>query len=189
MRNINKVLLGATVVAAGFATVGAGAGADFVDSPSVHQTVSTGTILIDVTSGGQTSSATAGTPASLSLSPLTGTKSTFSYFQTITATNHGTISGTVKDIELATSGDVNPLANDVHMSVAGPNSVYTCSGSVAHCTGTNLVPAASFTTLAPGQSLVMYVATYAGGASGAPALTNVDEGKSLNWVLNYTVSS
>ena len=31
MRKINKVLIGLTIVGAGFATVGAGAGADFVD--------------------------------------------------------------------------------------------------------------------------------------------------------------
>ena len=37
MRKINKVLIGLTIVGAGFATVGAGAGADFVTSPTASR--------------------------------------------------------------------------------------------------------------------------------------------------------
>jgi hypothetical protein len=187
MRTINKILVGVTVAGAGFATVGAGAGADFVDSPSAQQTINSGTLLIDLSSGAHTATATNSAPASLSLDAIGPAASNFSTFKTITATNNGTITGTVKDIELTTTGDVTPLANDVHTSVSGPTSVYTCSGTVAHCTATNLTPGGSF-TLAPGESLVMHVATYAGGNSGAPALSNVDEGKTLNEALTYTVT-
>jgi hypothetical protein len=187
MRNINKILLGATVVAAGFATVGAGAGADFVDSPSVHQTVSTGTLQIDLTSNGKTAAATLGTPAALELAPLGPTSSSFSYVQTIIATNNGTVTGTVKDIQLTLTGD-RALANDVLTVVTGPDWRNTCSGSAARCIGTNLTPGGSV-TLAPGKSLEMHLGVYAGGASGWPALTNADQGKSLGETLTYTVSS
>jgi hypothetical protein len=187
MRNINKILVGVTVVGAGMATIGIGAGATFVDSPSAHQTVNTGTLLIDLTDGTNTATGTAVSPASLALVPIGPTGSSFSDYKTITATNNGTVTGTVTDLELTTTGDVTPLANDVHISVADPASNYVCSGTVAHCTGTNLTPGGSF-VLAPGHSLVMHISTYAGGNSGAPALTNVDEGKILNESLTYTVS-
>jgi hypothetical protein len=187
MRKINKLLLGLTVVGAGFATVGAGAGADFVTSPAAHQTINTGTLSISLSDGTNTSNGTIDTPASLNLAPIGPTNSSFSNYKSITATNTGSVTATVSNLQLTTSGDVTPLANDVHISVADPNSVYVCSGSVAHCTGVNLTPGGSF-VLAPGASLVMHISTYAGGLSGAPALTNIDEGKTLNEALTYTVT-
>lgn len=188
MRKINKVLIGLTIVGAGFATVGAGAGADFVTSPSASQTISTGTLTVSVSDGTNTSNGTVNSPAVLTLAPIGPTNSSFSNYHTITLKNTGNITATVTDVELTTSGDVNPLANDVHISIADPTSHYVCSGTVAHCTGVNLTPGGSF-VLAPGASLVMPVSTYAGGNSGAPALTNVDEGKVLTDALTYTVTA
>jgi hypothetical protein len=187
MRKINKVLIGLTVVGAGFATVGAGAGADFVTSPTASQTINTGTLTVSVTDGTNTSNGSVSTPAALALMPIGPTNSSFSNYKTVTLKNTGNVTATVTDVELTTSGDVNPLANDVHVSIADPTSHYVCSGTVAHCTGVNLTPGGSF-VLAPGASLVMPISTYAGGNSGAPALTNIDEGKTLNDTLTYTVT-
>ena len=187
MRTINKVLVGLTVIGAGLGTVGVGASAQFVDSPAAHQTINSGTLLISLSDGTTTAKGTAVTPASLNLAPIGPTNSSFSDYKTITATNTGTVTGVVRDVELTTAGDVNPLATDVHTSIADEKGFYTCSGSVAHCTSTNLTPGGTY-TLAPGQSLVMHISTYAGGLSGAPELTNIDEGKVLNTALTFTVT-
>jgi hypothetical protein len=187
MRKINKVLIGLTIVGAGFATVGAGAGADFVTSPTASQTINTGTLTVSVSDGTNTVNGTVDSPAALALAAIGPTGSSFKDYKTITLKNTGNVTATVTDIELTTSGDINPLANDVHISIADPTSHYVCSGTVAHCTGVNLTPGGSF-VLAPGASLVMPVSTYAGGNTGAPALTNVDEGKTLVDTLTYTVS-
>jgi hypothetical protein len=187
MRKINKVLIGLTVVGAGFATVGAGAGADFVTSPTASQTINTGTLTVSLSDGTNTVNGTVDSPAALTLAAIGPTGSSFSDYKTITAKNTGNVTATVTNLQLTTSGDVTPLANDVHISVAREDSVYVCSGSVAHCTGVNLTPGGSY-VLAPGASLIMHISTYAGGASGAPALTNADEGKSLTDTLTYTIS-
>jgi hypothetical protein len=187
MRKINKVLIGLTIVGAGFATVGAGAGADFVTSPTASQTINTGTLTVSVSDGTNTSNGSVDTPAALALTPIGPTNSSFSNYKTIIVKNTGNVTATVTNVQLTTSGDVTPLANDVHISVADPTSHYVCSGTVAHCTGVNLTPGGSF-VLAPGASLLMPISTYAGGNSGAPALTNVDEGKTLNDTLTYTVT-
>jgi hypothetical protein len=187
MRTINKVLLGITIAGAAFGTVGAGAGADFLDNSSASQTINSGTLSISLSDGTHSSQGTATTPASLPLGDIGPTNSSFHVLKTITATNTGNVTATVRDIRLTTTGDVTPLANDVHTSISGADWVYICSGSVAHCSGTNLTPGGSV-TLAPGQSLVMHLDTYAGGNTGAPALTNVDEGKSLTETLTYTIA-
>jgi hypothetical protein len=187
VRNINKVLVALTIGGAAFGTIGSGAGADFIDHPAAHQQINSGTLLVSLSGDGQSSDATAVTPAAITLNPIGPTNSSFSSYKTITATNKGTVTGTMSDIELGTTGDVDPLANDVHISVAREDGTYVCSGSVAHCTGVNLTPGGSY-VLAPGASLVMHISTYAGGNSGAPALTNVDEGKILNETLSYTVN-
>lgn len=198
MRTINKVLVGVTIAAAGFATVGAGAGADFIDNSSATQGITAGSLSISLSDGTHTSQGTTSTPASLTLAAIGPTSSSFSDYKTITATNTGNVTATVRDLRLTTSGDVNPLADDVHISVANSKGYYTCSGSVAHCTNTNLTPtvdgalgyppAIGTYTLAPGASLVIHISTYAGGLSGAPALTNADEGKVLNETLTYTIA-
>jgi hypothetical protein len=188
MRIINKILIGATIAGAGLATVGMGAGADFVDSPTVHQTVKTGTLLVDLSGGGNTATATTSTPASLTLPPIGPTGSSFTDYKTVDATNDGTVTGTVTDLELTATGDVTPLATDLHETITyGPSYTQLCSGSVAHCTGVNLVPSGGI-TLAPGQTVQLQISIYAGGNTGAPALTNIDEGKILNTTLTYTVT-
>ncbi len=187
MRKINKVLIGLTVVGAGFATVGAGAGADFLTSASASQTINAGTLTVSLSDGTNTSNGGINTPAALNLAPIGPTGSYFKDYKTITLKNTGNVTATVTNVELSTSGDVTPLANDAHISVADPTSHYVCSGTVAHCTGVNLTPGGSF-VLAPGASLVMPISTYAGGNTGAPALTNVDEGKTLYETLTYTVT-
>jgi hypothetical protein len=189
MRTINKVLLGIAIASAGFATVGTGAGAEFLDNSSASQSVTTGSVSISLSDGTHSSQGSSTTPASLPLAPIGPTGSSFGNYKTVTATNTGNVSATVRDIELTTSGDVNPLANDVHTSIAGPTvySQYVCSGSVAHCTGVNLTPGGSY-VLAPGASITLAISTYAGGNTGAPALTNVDEGKVLNETLTFTIA-
>ena len=189
MRTINKVLVGITLASAGFAAVGTGAGAEFIDNSSASQSVSSGTLSISLSDGTHSSQGSSTTPASLPLSAIGPTGSSFSNYKTVTATNTGNVTATVRDIELTTSGDVTPLATDVHTSIAGPTvySQYVCSGSVAHCTGTNLTPGGSY-VLAPGASITLAISTYAGGNSGAPALSNTDEGKTLNETLTFTIA-
>jgi hypothetical protein len=186
VRNINKVLVALTIGGAAFGTIGAGAGADFIDHPSAQQQVNTGTLLVSLASGNHSADATAVTPAAITLDSIGPTNSSFKDYKTITATNKGTVTGTVSDVELATAGDVDPLANDAHISISVDNGGYVCSGTVAHCTAVNLVPGGY--TLAPGASMAIHISTYAGGNTGAPALTNVDEGKVLNETFNYTVN-
>jgi hypothetical protein len=196
MRNVNKFLIVAIVGGAGFATIGSGAGAAFVDSPSAHQTINTGTLLIGLSdgSGGHSASGTTTTPAALTLSDVGPTSSSFKNTADITATNNGTVSGTISDIELATTGDVSPLATDMQMAVYDQDySTQLCTGTVAHCTGVNLATKAtpaSELTLAPGAKYTIHVETYAGGSyAGAPAsLSNADEGRTLHESLTYTVN-
>ena len=92
---------------------------------------------------------------------------------------------------LSATGDTTPLATDLHTTIY--DSAFTkqlCSGSIAHCESANLATAVNPTgiVLNPCDSYTFIVTTYAGGASGAPALTNVDEGKSLSETLQYTVN-
>jgi hypothetical protein len=189
MRNINKVLIGLAIGGAAFATVGAGAGADFVDTPTAHQTINSGTMLIRLSADGHTSTSDAVTPASITLNPIGPTASTFSITKDIKAKNVGTVPGTLNDLKLSDSGpDTNPLANDVWVVVYGPDyAQQLCSNTLANCEGVNL--AANYAggiTLAPGHSAEFHVVYYAGNYE--PALTNVDEGKVLNTTLTYTFS-
>jgi hypothetical protein len=189
MRTINKVLLGITLASAGFAAVGTGAGADFIDNSAASQTITSGTLSVSLSDGTHSSQGTATTPASLPLSAIGPTGSYFKDYKTVTATNTGNVTATVRNIQLTTTGDVTPLANDMHVSISGPTvySSYVCSGTIAHCSDTNLTPGGSY-VLAPGQSITLAISTYAGGNTGAPALTNVDEGKVLNEALTFTIA-
>jgi hypothetical protein len=192
MRNINKVLVALVVGGAAFGTVGAGAGASFIDSPSANDTVNTGTLLIDLSSSdGHVGSAVLGTPASITLTSIGPVGSNFTATKKITATNNGSVTGTITNVALSATGDTTPLATDLHTTVY--DSAFTkqlCSGTVAHCEGANLATAVdpAGIVLNPGDSYTFIVQTYAGGVTGAPALTNVDEGKSLSETLQYTVT-
>lgn len=187
MRNINKLLIGATVAGAAFATVGSGAGAVFLDTPVASQQVETGTVLISLSDGTNTATGTTMDSASLSLAPIGPTGSTFKKVVKITATNHGTVAGTITNIQLASTGD-SQLAKDIHTTIYKSDwATQICSGSIAHCSGPNLTPDGSV-TLAPNASVTLIVETYAGGPSGAPALTNIDEGRTINETLQFTVT-
>ena len=189
MRNINKVLIGLAIGGAAFATVGAGAGADFVDMPTAHQTINSGTMLIQLTSGSHTSTSDAVTPASITLDPIGPTASTFSVTKDITAKNVGTVAGTLTNLQLSDSGpDTTPLANDIYVVVYGPNyGTQLCSNTIAKCEGVNLASKyPGGISLAPGDSAAFHVVYYAG--KYVPALTNADEGKILNTTLTYTFS-
>jgi hypothetical protein len=194
MRNINKVLIGATVVGAGIATVGIGAGANFVDSPSTTQSVQTGTLLTTLNSGGVSSTSTAVTPANIALAALANEPSNFKNYKDIAATNSGTLAGTVSSIVLSQTGDTGSLGADASttISLVKPGDPVTtstqlCSGTIAHCTGSNLLTS-SF--VAPsGSTWHILVSTYAGLNTGAASLTNVDEGKAIVETLTASVSN
>ena len=195
MRTINKVLIGTVLGAAGLTTVGAGAGASFLDTPSTTQSIDSGTLLFSVTSGGVTSTATNSTPAEVALAALSNEASNSKNYKEITVTNTGTLPGTVNSIALAATGDTSTLGSHASQTVTysapgktSAQNTQLCSGTIAFCTGRNIGPAGGF-VVTPGQSYIVQISTYAGGNTGAPALTNVDEGKSLNETLTETISN
>jgi len=194
MRMINKVLIGLTVSGAAFATVGSGAGASFIDSPSVHQEVDTGTLLVDLSTGaanGPVATATTSVPASLTLPTISPLGSSFMVANDIVATNNGTIPGTITDVELSTLAPVSKLAKDATITIWADDFAHElCSNTVANCSHVNLATAANAAgiALAPGKSYTFHIHTYAGAANYANELTNADEGQSIVENLKYTVT-